>query len=156
METLKGKEIKQILSHHLKSIKTKTFIAIINKNSLGYPRFAFIASKRFSKKAVVRNRAKRLLREAIRINFSSLKNLSYDIVLIARKYISEAKLQGAKLTNTNFRYANLQKADFSDATFENTDFTGADLRGAKFTDIDTDNMILTDVIFKNPEPIDWG
>ncbi len=93
METLKGKEIKQILSHHLKSIKTKTFIAIINKNSLGYPRFAFIASKRFSKKAVVRNRAKRLLREAIRINFSSLKNLSYDIVLIARKYISEAKLQ---------------------------------------------------------------
>ena len=90
------------------------------------------------------------------LNGADLREADLTKAILEKANLSEAKLQGAKLTNTNFRYANLQKADFSDATFENTDFTGADLRGAKFTDIDTDNMILTDVIFKNPEPIDWG
>lgn len=93
MEVLKGKDIKNILSHNKNLLKTKTFIVIYQKNNLGYPRFGFIASKKLSKKAVERNRAKRLLKEAVRLNFPSIKDLSYDIVFIARKYILNSKLQ---------------------------------------------------------------
>ncbi|NPA54475.1 MAG: ribonuclease P protein component [Aquificae bacterium] len=93
METLKGKEIKNILSQPLPKVKTKTFIAIFKGNNLGFPRFAFIVSKKLSKKAVERNRAKRLLKEAIRKEYQFFENLSFDIVFIGRKFILNSKLQ---------------------------------------------------------------
>lgn len=65
----------------------------MKENNLGYPRFAFIISKKISKKAVDRNRGKRLLREAVRKVYPLLKNESYDIILIARKDILGKKLQ---------------------------------------------------------------
>lgn len=43
------------------------------------PRFGFVVSTKVSKKAVVRNKVKRALREAIRQNLSYLKG-GYDIV----------------------------------------------------------------------------
>ncbi len=93
METLKNKDIKNILSKKQQTIKTKTFIAVVSKNNLGFPRFAFIASRKFSKKAVERNRAKRLLRESVRLLFSEFKDKGYDIIFIARKYILNGKIQ---------------------------------------------------------------
>ncbi len=93
MVILKGKDIKKALSHPSFSFKTKTFVAVLKKNSLGYPRFAFIASRKFSKKAVERNRAKRLLREGIRYYYPVMKDIGYDIILIARKNILGKKLQ---------------------------------------------------------------
>ncbi|WP_457570351.1 ribonuclease P protein component [Desulfurobacterium sp.] len=54
----------------------------ILKNS-GQPRAGFIASKRFSKRAVDRNRAKRLMKEVFRLNKHKL--YPCDIVFIARK-----------------------------------------------------------------------
>ncbi|HCB70388.1 MAG TPA: ribonuclease P protein component [Persephonella sp.] len=92
MITLKDREIKSILSKG-RSLHTENFIVIYRNNDLGYPRFAFILSRKFSKKAVVRNRAKRIIKEALRAYYGSLKNLSYDIIFIAKKNIIGKKTQ---------------------------------------------------------------
>ncbi|WP_036737472.1 ribonuclease P protein component [Persephonella sp. IF05-L8] len=91
IETLKGSEIKLVLKHG-QSFKTPHLIVIYRRNNLGFPRFAFIISRRFSKKAVVRNRVKRIIKEAIRLSNELLENLSYDIVLIPKKDIYTKKM----------------------------------------------------------------
>jgi ribonuclease P protein component len=57
-------------------------------NGLEYSRFGFSVSKRVGK-AVVRNRVKRLLREAARAR-QALVEPGYDVVFIARRPIGDA------------------------------------------------------------------
>ncbi len=80
-----------------KAIQTSYFTLLyyqpkISTKSKCPPRFGFIASKKFDKKAVVRNRARRLLRETIRYHLPKIKN-NYDIVLIAKHAIKNASFQ---------------------------------------------------------------
>lgn len=56
-------------------------------NQLEHNRFGFVISKRFGT-AVARNRARRRLREAVRISVPDLK-AGFDIVLIPRNEISD-------------------------------------------------------------------
>ena len=91
LKTLRNSEIKSILKQG-QSFKTSHLIVVYQKNNLGFPRFAFVISRRFSKKAVVRNRVKRIIKEAIRLNNELLGNLSYDIVLIPKKDIYMKKM----------------------------------------------------------------
>ncbi len=86
-----GREIKKILNSG-KVIKKNNFILIYKKNNLEFPRFAFIASKKFSKRAVDRNRAKRLLKEAVRKRLDKLSKFHYDFIFIAKKNILGKKL----------------------------------------------------------------
>ncbi len=60
-------------------------------NGLDYSRFGFSASKRVGK-AVVRNRAKRLLREATRLRHTMIPP-GQDLVFIARSPIKDADFQ---------------------------------------------------------------
>ena len=55
-------------------------------------RFGFIASTKFDKRAVVRNRARRLLREAVRERLAEIKP-GFDMILIAKKPIKDVKFQ---------------------------------------------------------------
>ncbi len=60
-------------------------------NDLDYSRFGFSASKRVGK-AVARNRAKRLLREAARLR-QGLISPGQDVVFVARQRITQADFQ---------------------------------------------------------------
>ncbi|WP_456438112.1 ribonuclease P protein component [Desulfurobacterium sp.] len=71
-----------------KSLGGSTMALYFILKESGKPRAGFIASKRFSKRAVDRNRAKRLMREVFRLNKHRL--LPCDIVFIAKKGMNGA------------------------------------------------------------------
>jgi ribonuclease P protein component len=64
------------------TIKGGAFFLKILNTSTGYSRVGFVVSKKISNKAVVRNKAKRRLREAMRANIPYLKN-SFDMIAVA-------------------------------------------------------------------------
>ncbi len=68
---------------------TEYFTAYYLKNNLPYNRFGITAGKKLGS-AVVRNRAKRILREAYRKNEISMP-IGYDIVFVARAGIVGVK-----------------------------------------------------------------
>ncbi len=53
------------------------------ENSLSFSRFGFVVSKKISKKAVERNRIKRLMSEIIRLSQEKIKP-GFDIVFISK------------------------------------------------------------------------
>jgi ribonuclease P protein component len=57
-------------------------------NSIGTTRIGFIVSKKISKKAVLRNRIKRILRESTRRYLDKIKE-GYDIIIIAKEKMKE-------------------------------------------------------------------
>ena len=74
-----------------KSVGGRTIVLYFPPNQSGFPRAGFIASKKVSRKAVERNRAKRLMREVFRLNKHRLK--AFDIVFIAKASIVGVKFQ---------------------------------------------------------------
>jgi len=56
------------------------------KNNLGLSRFAFIVGFKVSRKAVIRNKIKRNLREVVRKNLSQIKS-GLDFLIIAKPSI---------------------------------------------------------------------
>jgi len=83
------------------SFKNNLFVLRAVKNNLELVRFGFVVSQKVSKKAVLRNKARRRLSEAATAELKNIKN-GTDIVLIAlsgieKKEFSEIKdsLSGA-------------------------------------------------------------
>lgn len=72
-----------------KSVAHPLAVLIALPNDLPYSRFGFSVSRRLGK-AVKRNRVKRLLREAVRLQLSSFAP-GYDVILIARAPLRDAK-----------------------------------------------------------------
>jgi ribonuclease P protein component len=77
----KTKEIERIFKEG-RGLKEDGFFIRAAKNNLNLNRFAFIAGQKASKKAVERNRVKRVLRETIRGKRESIK-LGYDVIISA-------------------------------------------------------------------------
>lgn len=69
-----------------KRVNTRNFTVFYNKNSLGFPRYGHVVSKKVSSRAVRRNRIKRVLREYFRHTKHLMDSL--DLVFIARKDVS--------------------------------------------------------------------
>jgi len=76
-------------------------------NELDFSRFAFIVSKKISKKAVVRNKVKRRLRAVVLADLKNIKT-GYDVIIICLPSVLELdyhKMQQILLEN--FSNANL-------------------------------------------------
>ncbi len=58
-----------------------------SKNNLSYNRYRFVVSKKIDKKAVVRNKIKRMLNSCMENIFGEVKT-GYDMIFIAKKEIN--------------------------------------------------------------------
>ncbi len=70
----------------------RTFVMYFLKNKLEVNRIGIIVSKKISKKAVVRNKIRRQIKEAYRLNEEKITS-GYDIILIAREAIKTIDYQ---------------------------------------------------------------
>ena len=84
----KRKEVENVFKKGKKSISQSVIIFYTPSDS-EKSRFAFSVSKKISKKAVVRNKVKRRLREIIRKEIIPSLKASLDCLVIARKEILE-------------------------------------------------------------------
>ena len=66
---------------------TENFIMVASQNHLPYPRLGIIISRRCSKRAVIRNKLKRMIREHFRVHQDSW--LGFDMVIIGRQKVCE-------------------------------------------------------------------
>jgi len=78
-----------------KKLKTRFFTVIFTPNDLDFNRFAFIVSAKVDKKAVVRNKIKRRLRDIIKLNYSKLKK-PFDFIIIAFPQSKQVGFQDLK------------------------------------------------------------
>lgn len=67
------------------------------KNNTDVSRFGFVVSSKVSKKAVIRNKIKRRLRNIIKEHMQSIEK-GYDIVIFTKKGIEEEKIEQQLLT----------------------------------------------------------
>ncbi len=84
----RGKEYSFIYKNS-RRLQGKYMIVFARETKLPNNRFGIVTSKKIGN-AVIRNRAKRQLREVIRKNLSNLRP-GYDVVIVARFNIKEAK-----------------------------------------------------------------
>ena len=61
-------------------------LSVARRKTVGSSRFGFVISKKIDKRAVVRNRIKRLLRQAVRENLEKIPE-GFDIVFVVRPNI---------------------------------------------------------------------
>lgn len=76
-------------------LDSELFFLRFAKNNFELSRFGFVVSLKISKKATIRNRIKRLLREVVRINLKNIKS-SFDIIIIAKPGIVGKKYEEIK------------------------------------------------------------
>ena len=70
-----------------KSTNSKNFFIKSMPNNLTHPRFGIVVSKKVSKKAVIRNKTKRRIREAAKRTLDSWKNL--DLVFYIKNSFTD-------------------------------------------------------------------
>lgn len=83
---LKKKKDFELVFKKGKTFNDKFLFLKLRKNNLEFNRFGFTIGLKISKKAVVRNKIKRLLREAIREKLNDIKS-GFDVVIRVRTEI---------------------------------------------------------------------
>ena len=87
----------------------RLFGILFIKNEKDFPRVGFIVSTNISKKAVERNRAKRLLREATRVFLPKIKG-GVDVLFLAKSQMLKAsQSQAIEETKKLFKKGGLVK-----------------------------------------------
>ena len=85
----KEKEFEEFFGKKLKTnggrnVSTSSFVLKFFPNKLGNPRFAIIISNKIDKRAVVRNKLRRWIREVIRLNLKDIK-INTDCLFVVQK-----------------------------------------------------------------------
>ena len=83
-------EFDHVRSHGSKQVG-KFMLLVTSPSPAGKLRFGIICGRKYSKKAVLRNRARRLLKESFRLLKAGLVPL--DCLLVARQAMANAKMQ---------------------------------------------------------------
>lgn len=91
---LRRKSDFSIIYNKGKSVGDRYVVLFYRKNNLPYNRLAYLASKKVGN-AVKRNRARRLLKESVRLTNLELPT-GYDFIIIARNTITNAKCAEVK------------------------------------------------------------
>ncbi len=86
---LRGKSNFSKIYNKGKSVGGRFVVIFYLKNNLPYNRVAFLASKKVGN-SVARNRARRLMKESVRLLNLSIET-GYDVIYIARNTITTAK-----------------------------------------------------------------
>ena len=84
-------EFKQVFAHPCARRGDSAMLVLGRKNHLDYARLGLAVAKKQLKKAVSRNRVKRLVRESFRRHLELLKG--YDVVVVARSGAEMVKNQ---------------------------------------------------------------
>lgn len=90
----KRKDFERVLGRGILLREDFLFLKKI-ENNLSFSRIGFIVSQKISKKAVIRNRIKRRLREIIRLNLPIIKS-GYDFVFFTKKGIEDKQFSEIK------------------------------------------------------------
>lgn len=86
---LKGAKSFDKVKSEGKVIQSKNFgLAMLNRKDKGPARFGIIVSTKISKKAVLRNKIKRVIRESLRGMLEKIKP-GFDIVFLVKKKIKD-------------------------------------------------------------------
>ena len=83
----KKKEFEKVIKEG-KGVREGFLVLKYLKNNLNLVRTGFVVSQKISKKAVIRNKVKRRLREIVRRNLEKLKP-GYDLIFFTKKGIEE-------------------------------------------------------------------
>ncbi|MBU0546827.1 MAG: ribonuclease P protein component [Patescibacteria group bacterium] len=92
----KNNDIVKVLKEGKKFIESFLIIKTL-PNNLEETRFAFIISKKFSKKAVVRNRIRRQISEGIKDNLETIKK-GIDVVILSIPGVQERDTEEVRKT----------------------------------------------------------
>lgn len=87
LRLLTAGDYRYVFDHAIHKVHGKGLMALACPNGLGHPRLGLVISKKNVRRAVDRNRLKRLARESVRLQQSSLP--AVDIVLLARRGAGE-------------------------------------------------------------------
>ncbi len=87
LRLLTAGDYRQVFENAVFKVHGKGLMALAIPNELGHPRLGLIVSKKNLRRAVDRNRLKRLARESIRLQQQRLP--AVDIVLMARRGVKE-------------------------------------------------------------------
>ena len=68
-----------------KTVRTSRMSLVYTKNTRGFTRIAVVVSKKIDKRAVVRNRIRRRIYEAVRLNFDELPKATDYIFVVYSK-----------------------------------------------------------------------
>src|SRR5260221_13675353 len=79
----------QISFQNARRFQSPFFIVSATKNDLPTSRYGFIVSKKIDKRAVVRNRVKRLVRSVVEQDWLE-KNMGQDVLFVLRPAIKDA------------------------------------------------------------------
>ena len=103
----KKKEIDKVFKNG-RSFKEGCLILKTMKNDLAFCRFAFVVSKKVSSKAVVRNKIRRKIREAVRLNWQDCQPGTDNLFIVLPALAKEENL--AKAEENVLNLLNLSQA----------------------------------------------
>ena len=102
----KEKDFKQVFKRG-KSFQDNALSLKLTENSLKVSRFGFVVGLKVSKKAFLRNKIRRRLREIVKTNLSKTKT-GFDVVFIVRRGLETKNFQElAEIVNGLFKKAKL-------------------------------------------------